>query len=140
MKQCTTCGEIKDESHFHNNARWADGLQKYCKACHKEINKKHYTDNKQAYIERARVSRVALTEWWKQYKETLKCQCCGESRWWCLDFHHKDPSTKDMAVSSMISNSKSKEAILEEIAKCVVVCRNCHADIHYKERNNISVV
>ena len=140
MKQCTMCDSHKDESEFHKSKRWNDGLQKYCKECHKGINKKHYMGNKDAYVSRANVARKTLTGWWKQYKETLSCECCGESRWWCLDFHHKDPSTKDMAVSSMISNTRSKGAILEEIAKCVVVCRNCHADIHYKERNNVSVV
>lgn len=140
MKICTACGESKDESQFHKAKRWPDGLQRYCKECHKSINKKHYDRNKDAYVERATSHRKQLIDWWKSYKETLSCEVCGESRWWCLDFHHKDPSTKDMAVSSMVSNTKSKKAILEEIAKCVVVCRNCHADIHHKERHNISVV
>ena len=134
MKECTTCSEQKDESEFHKNARWADGLQKYCKECHKTINKRHYVNNKDAYIRRADATRRSLAEWWKQYKENLFCEVCSESRWWCLDFHHKDPNTKDMAVSMMIANTKSKEVILKEIAKCVVVCRNCHADIHHKER------
>lgn len=133
MKQCTACGELKEETQFYKCNRWPDGLQKQCKDCHKTVNKKHYSANKDAYMSRSTAQRKEITEWWKEYKRDLTCQVCGESRWWCLDFHHTDPTTKDMAVSAMVSNIKNKETILEEIAKCVVVCRNCHADIHYQK-------
>jgi len=132
MKRCTSCGEDKNLSEYYKCSRWPDGLQKQCKQCHKDNNKKHYSANKNDYIDRATAQRRDTMEWWKEYKQKLSCQVCGESRSWCLDFHHTDPSIKEGTVSSMI-RSKSREAILEEISKCVVVCRNCHADIHYKQ-------
>jgi hypothetical protein len=132
MKRCTSCGIDKPLFDFHKCSRWADGLQKQCKQCHKDVNKNHYEANASAYIDRATAQRKDTIAWWKEYKEKLSCQICGESRSWCLDFHHTDPSTKEGALSTMI-RSKSRDAILEEITKCVVVCRNCHADIHYKQ-------
>jgi len=134
MKQCSKCGEVKELTEFHKNARWEDGLQLYCKECHKQITTRHYNQNKDAYKARAMQAKAELRKWWVEYKETLKCECCGESRWWCLDFHHTDPSIKDKAVSSMVSATRPKRVILAEVAKCMVVCRNCHADIHYKQR------
>lgn len=134
MKQCTACGIEKDETEFYKNSRWPDGLQKQCKACHKVNNKTHYSNNKSDYLKRAKIQREETTLWWQSYKQTLSCVVCGESRWWCLDFHHTDPSEKEGALSRMIS-SNSREAVLSEIEKCIVVCRNCHADIHHQERN-----
>lgn len=55
------------------------------------------------------------------------CCVCGYKR--CskaLDFHHLDPKTKEDGISRM----HNLEKILEEIKKCVIVCRCCHAEIH----------
>ena len=72
------------------------------------------------------------------YKQTLKCYKCGESRHWVLDFHHRDPSIKDGTITQMLLNS-SREKLLQEIDKCDVLCANCHRDLHYQERQNIDL-
>ena len=57
-----------------------------------------------------------------------KCQLCGYAR--CakaLQFHHIDPSQKDFSISHV---TRSWERIKDEIEKCVLVCANCHAEIH----------
>jgi hypothetical protein len=51
---------------------------------------------------------------------------CGESEPVALAFHHK--GNKDFGIAE--SRSLSVERIKEEIAKCIVVCHNCHAKIH----------
>lgn len=43
-----------------------------------------------------------------------------------MDFDHRDPATKTKAVSQLISECRSMDIILEEIAKCDLVCANCH--------------
>lgn len=133
MKQCNTCHETKPLSEFNKKSSTKDGLERYCKSCHQARNKKHYEANKQTYIATAMKWQQVKREWWVEYKKTLSCSVCGESRHWCLDFHHLDPSEKDDTVSQMVVHNCSTERILEEVSKCVVVCRNCHADIHYKE-------
>lgn len=57
------------------------------------------------------------------------CQICGYDR--CiraLDFHHIDSSKKDFTISS--NCNKSWERIKIEIDKCILVCSNCHRELH----------
>lgn len=56
------------------------------------------------------------------------CQICGYNRSpAALDFHHIDPLEKDFSISSRMS---SFNAIKAELDKCVLVCSNCHREIH----------
>jgi len=61
-----------------------------------------------------------------------KCQICSYSK--CqnaLHFHHIDPKTKKFTISDAISRKRfSKEEVQDEIKKCILVCANCHAEIH----------
>lgn len=58
-----------------------------------------------------------------------KCVGCGYSRSLrSLSFHHVDPKLKKFQISSR-SNS-TREKVEAEIKKCVLVCQNCHAEIH----------
>lgn len=59
-----------------------------------------------------------------------KCQVCGYDR--CkraLSFHHKEPSQKDFGLSSR-GLTRSWEKTKTEIDKCILVCANCHMEIH----------
>lgn len=138
MKKCSTCGEFKALTEFHKNKVCLDGHQRYCKACHSEINKNHYLNNKKDYVSRAKAQRKSKTLWWRNYKKEISCSLCEESRWWCIDFHHLDPNTKEYGISQMVTDSKSRKSILKEIEKCIPVCRNCHADIHHKESMSVA--
>ncbi len=65
-----------------------------------------------------------------------KCQRCGYDK--CLaslDFHHIDPETKDPNWRKI--RSRAFSFIKEELDKCLLVCRNCHGEIHdeiFKEK------
>jgi hypothetical protein len=90
------------------------------------------------YYERHRALIVAdrtrrrreLGEWFAIFKQTLACARCGENDPACLDFHHRDPATKDMDLASVVHRGWSKARIFEEVAKCVVLCANCHRKLH----------
>lgn len=57
-----------------------------------------------------------------------KCQVCGYNRClWALDFHHLDPASKSFNISG---GTKSFESLREELDKCILVCSNCHREIH----------
>ena len=131
MKKCSTCKIDKSESEYNKKTSQKDGLERYCKVCHRERNKKHYELNKKPYLESANRWRQEKKQWWGEYKQKFNCSLCGESRPWCIDFHHTDPTVKDSNVSYMVTSNRSKEQIIEEIQKCIPVCRNCHADIHH---------
>lgn len=76
----------------------------------------------------------SVVNWRKRTKIKLveykggKCECCGYSK--CieaLEFHHLDPSKKDFQISG---TSKSFEVLKKEADKCILVCANCHREIH----------
>ena len=95
--------------------------------------RKYYND----HLDSVRNSRRKIREnhpttvWFKEYKATLKCTRCPESRPYILDFHHLDSAIKTKTIATMVHERKSKEAILAEIAKCIVLCRNCHGEEHH---------
>jgi hypothetical protein len=57
-----------------------------------------------------------------------KCYKCNEDKPWILDFHHNDPNQKEFNISHVKSYRWS--IIEKEIKKCVLLCRNCHAELH----------
>jgi hypothetical protein len=60
----------------------------------------------------------------KEIKENAGCTDCGETNHIVLDFDHL--GNKKYNVSRMIHDGFSWAAIKKEIAKCEVVCANCH--------------
>lgn len=44
-----------------------------------------------------------------------------------FDFHHLDPMEKDFSISDRMT---SFEAIVRELAKCVLLCARCHREVH----------
>lgn len=58
-----------------------------------------------------------------------KCIVCGydKSRR-ALSFHHLDPDQKEHTIAEQSTQSWGK--MKEEIDKCILVCSNCHAEIH----------
>jgi len=76
-----------------------------------------------------------LKQFRKERKEDIrkimgdKCCICGYDR--CdqsLDLHHIDPKEKEFNVGKILNRNWSK--IVFELQKCVLVCKNCHHEIH----------
>jgi ribosomal protein L30E len=67
-------------------------------------------------------------EFMDQYKSCHPCSC-GESNVYCLEFHHLDPAKKSFRLGNY-GRRGSISRIKEEIAKCIVLCKNCHTLIH----------
>jgi transcription elongation factor Elf1 len=62
-----------------------------------------------------------------------KCQICGYDKCMgALDFHHLDPSKKDENIGRAIIQWKW-ERVKPELDKCILLCSNCHREIHYKQ-------
>lgn len=95
-------------------------------------NKAHYEANKEKYYEKAAESRYRFLEWFKNIKSGLACQECGETHPACLQFHHRNRGEKTATVSELRA-SQSRRKVLAEIAKCDVLCANCHAKLHWDE-------
>lgn len=61
-----------------------------------------------------------------------KCQICGYDR--CagaLEFHHLDPTVKENALAGLRADIRSWVEIVKELRKCILICSNCHKEVHY---------
>jgi len=110
------------------------------KEYHRVYAAKRYKENNVAEKARLRKSNQARREkmkiWWKEYKSTLSCAQCTEDHPSCMTFHHLDPKEKEIDLSQVIRQGWSKERILKEVAKCSVLCENCHRKLHWELRNS----
>jgi predicted HNH restriction endonuclease len=64
-----------------------------------------------------------------------KCRLCGYQE--CpeaLEFHHLDDTGKDFSISDK-GHSRSWARVKAEIAKCVLLCANCHREVHAGQRS-----
>jgi predicted HNH restriction endonuclease len=57
------------------------------------------------------------------------CSVCTETEPACLDFHHVSGS-KEFSLGDVMRGRYSVARIAAELAKCIVVCANCHRKIH----------
>jgi len=95
------------------------GARKYCYEC---------SPQEGSETDKRTVIRRALKKMLVDYKGG-KCERCGYNK--CLralEFHHLNPSEKDFGISGCIT--KNVEELKNEVNKCILVCSNCHAEIH----------
>ena len=74
--------------------------------------------------------RIRAKKWIVEYAGG-QCQYCGYDKYiGNLLFHHLDPSNKKHEIGNLMKNTSGWKKILEEASKCVLVCANCHGEIH----------
>ena len=71
-----------------------------------------------------------ISAWISDLKVESGCVDCGATHPAILDYHHINPSEKEYSIANSVKNGWSKERILKEIEKCVVLCANCHRIRH----------
>jgi hypothetical protein len=114
-----------------------------CRICCRERSRRHYHQQRAAYIARNRRNAPRLRELAKLhvYRFLLghPCVACGEADPVVLEFNHRNPATKTANMSDLTRTMASAERIDAEIAKCDVLCANCHQwrttlarAVHYK--------
>ena len=138
----------------HNNSLFPKRLKEgSCKNCSAIINsKRSYCDECLSHgfgIKKSQYTEEQLSELKKNYVVNFRrkvkaelvtykgghCEKCGYDK--CtdaLEFHHIDPSQKDFSISG---RSLSFERLKSEVDKCILVCSNCHKEIHFEQRNNM---
>ena len=111
-KLCNRCKTIKELSEFYKRRNDKEPSA-YCKSC---------THNQT--IERQRKLKQQAID----YKGG-KCILCGYAKYnGSLDFHHIDPSKKEFGLGN--AHLTSFDKVKSELDKCVLLCRNCHAEVH----------
>ena len=111
-----------------------------CLACdrdNKRINQERWrveNPERERDVRRARKDRK--WDWVRSRKGA--CVKCGESDPACLDFHHRDGDEKQ-ANLAVVGASWSQARLEEELAKCDVLCANCHRKLHAEERERETI-
>lgn len=117
-KTCKQCKVVKPVSEYHNTG-WhirKDGsrtelLKPACKICANATQTLKHRDMLDSLV----------CEW--------KCKLCGYNA--CksaLEFHHLESSQKDFVIAQRVSISFKR--LQTEIVKCVLLCANCHREVH----------
>lgn len=120
---------INETSKFFNIS--TSSIKRFCDKKRKLSTK--LTKNARS-VEAVQTRRKKIKELAIEYKGG-SCQKCGYNK--CnsaLEFHHLDPSEKDFSISSS-GNTRGWELVKKELDKCILVCANCHREIHEEERN-----
>lgn len=111
-KTCPKCKENKPTSEFHKK-RNGKGFSCYCKICVRNQTLTRQRKIKQKCID---------------YKGG-KCQCCEyDSYIGALEFHHLEKNQKEYTIGQ--NKGRSFDNLKKELDKCLLVCSNCHREIH----------
>lgn len=69
-----------------------------------------------------------------EHKESIGCSSCGYNKCGAaLDWHHLAPETKDSKDALQVRQYFSDRGVAER-EKCILLCSNCHRELHHKER------
>ena len=100
-----------------------------------EYQRGWYQRHKEKILEMRKQRRIEIRDWFRRYKSTLRCIDCGENHPACLQFHHKNRVEKNFRLAYVAtSGSRAIKTLLKEIDKCEVLCGNCHAKRHWREK------
>lgn len=94
----------------------------------REYQKQYYKDNLEILTKKKLKYREEKRKFVADYKLSKGCATCGYNK--CasaLEFHHN--GEKEFGISNVIDITKL-DKIKEEMDKCVVLCANCHREIH----------
>ena len=59
------------------------------------------------------------------------CSICGYHKNLAgMAFHHTDLAEKDFKLDMRSLSNRTMESVLAELDKCILVCHNCHAELH----------
>jgi hypothetical protein len=100
----------------------------------KEYHKQYGRKNRKWIRFLEREARKKRKKWFQEYRASQKCLDCGANHEAILDFHHRNPAEKLFLVTRGVSWNLGRERILAEIAKCDVLCCNCHRIRHHNQR------
>jgi len=118
MRICNICGITNEEKEFSSG-------RNRCKECTKKVDR-----------ERHRIKENMNRAAWIITIGPNECAICGYNKCFAaLDFHHLDPDLKEERIPALMArfgpDHPRADEVRKEMAKCILVCANCHREIHY---------
>jgi hypothetical protein len=125
MRTCTACKEPKSLSEFYKKGR---GYHSWCKPCILAYSKEHYEKNRAERLKQNRQYKLASRQRVWDLKDNQPCADCGKKYpHYIMEFDHVR-GKKISDVSQMYWSPDDGKKVLKEIAKCDLVCANCHRE------------
>ena len=90
-------------------------------------NVEYYRRNRRKEIDRVMTRQRATLEFLRQLRRVPCKDCSGAFEPHQMDFDHRDPPIKAFNVTTSRAMLMKRERLLAEVAKCDIVCANCHS-------------
>ena len=127
LRRCGRCSALKPLEAFAWRRKSRNQRDNYCRPCRADYKQEHYAANRQRYIATALRRKRALAAeraaFLIEYFRAHPCADCGETDPVVLEFDHR--GDKAFTIGAALRDRRWDD-ILDEIAKCDVVCANCH--------------
>jgi hypothetical protein len=126
-RRCPACATDKPLGCFKVKAAHADRIihQAYCISCQRAYRQGHYRANREEYLLRKRERDRRIRKLAEEAKARPCADCGVRYAPWQMDFDHV-LGKKVMRVAELVARKVSIRKLMAEIAKCEVVCANCH--------------
>ena len=127
QRTCGRCGGLKPLTEFAWRRKEKGQRDNYCRPCRAAYHREHYEANRERYLAQAKRRKDAVRA--SNYQQLIQflsehpCVDCGESDVLVLEFDHV--AEKSFPIAQALRDRFWSD-ILVEIAKCDVVCANCH--------------
>jgi hypothetical protein len=129
MKRCSRCKQWLGHFAFSPNRTRPDGLQTFCRDCQRAAMREHYYRRLEYYLTKARDANRKRRAPCRRVLDELKarpCADCGLIYPPCsMDFDHVHG---DKLFNVSDASDFGVAALLVEVAKCDLVCSNCHRE------------
>jgi hypothetical protein len=123
LRWCTLCYERKPLSEFH---RFGDGYMHWCKSCRKDYDAAYYRQRREIVVAQKRQRAQEQVAWMRTRKAAPCVDCGGRFHPAAMTFDHLPGAAKRSDIATL-ARRHSVAVIEAEIAKCELVCANCHA-------------
>lgn len=118
---CRTCQRIKMRCKRESNPSYSRDIMRNWRSKNQKRDRLNWTELRKS------------KKIWLDEQRKNGCSKCPENDPVCIDFHHRDPKDKEGSLSEAIARW-SLERLQKEVAKCDLLCSNCHRKLHASER------
>lgn len=125
-KSCIDCKQQFPLDHFQSRG----GKRKHerlprCVSCARDYQRKWHQKNRDKRLKRRQERKQEIRRWVLDYLSSNPCVKCGETDPVVLEFDHLRDKT--LIVSRLIAGY-GLDSVKHEVAKCQVMCANCHRE------------
>lgn len=141
MKKCIVCSKEKNKNEFYSGKYYRDGYCNSCKECKKRYQLKHRKTNpfpkwkQDLYLEKIKERTKRLRAIVLKAKNKPCTDCKTSFPYMCMDFDHVK-GEKEFNIGHY--SHYGEKRLIDEIAKCEVVCSNCHRVRTFKKEQHLS--